>query len=154
MIVGLPCPIKDGRKIADGENVNNNGHGCQGCQCKNGTIVCKSVVCPVTKCDDGHFSIEDGDCCPICIKNLQCKKEAKSYSIGQKHFNRKAEYCETCTCNVTGTFTCKRETCPAPSCRQAFLIRSSCCPVCPSDIKCKDRQTGKICRMTEICVQK
>eukprot|EP00795_Rhopilema_esculentum_P016435 gene16435-7846_t len=146
---GLPCPIKDGRKIADGEDVNNNGHGCQGCQCKNGTIVCKSVVCPVTKCDDGHFSIEDGDCCPVCIRNLQCKKKAKSYSIGQKHFNRKAGYCETCTCNVTGTFTCKRETCPAPSCRRAFLISSSCCPVCPSDIKCKDRQTAMLYKAGE-----
>ena len=88
--------------------------------------------------------INDGDCCPVCVRQVSCRNplSGQSYDAGQTYFNRKQKYCEICTCNSTGGFLCARKTCPLLKCPNPIIIDSSCCPVCPSEIRCKHPKTG------------
>ena len=138
--------MQGGKKVPNGGDVNGNGNGCHGCKCNNGSITCKPTVCPSIDCNNGFLSIEDGDCCPTCIKYAKChdSKSGKMYKNREAFFNREKEYCETCTCNMTGKFSCSKEVCPKLDCKKPIYIGSSCCPVCASDIRCKNQKTGKI----------
>ena len=140
----MSCKTKDGTMVQSGAEVNSNGNGCQGCRCNNGSIACSPAVCPSLKCNKGFFSIQDGDCCPSCIKYAKChhSESGRRYKYGEKLFNREKGYCETCVCNMSGKLSCSKEICPKLDCKKPFFVQSSCCPVCASDIKCKDRQSG------------
>ena len=88
--------------------------------------------------------INDGDCCPVCVRKVSCRNplSGQSYDVGKTYFNRKPKYCDICTCNSTGGFLCARKTCPLLKCPNPMIIDSSCCPVCPSEIRCKHPKTG------------
>jgi len=148
---GMSCKTKDGTIVQNGAKVNSNGKGCQGCRCNNGSIACNPAVCSSLECNKGFLSIEDGDCCPSCAKFAKChhSESGKRYKYGEKLFNREKGYCETCMCSMSGKFSCSKEVCPKLDCKKPFFVESSCCPVCASDVKCKDRRSGMLYKAGE-----
>ena len=143
-ILGMPCIRKDHAKVPNGVEITDNGNGCHGCKCNNGSIVCNPTVCPSLECSNGFLAIEDGDCCPSCIKYSKCQhpQSGRTYKNREEFFYREKDYCETCSCNMTGKFSCSKEVCPKLDCKKGIYIESSCCPVCASDVRCKDHQSG------------
>ena len=136
--------MKDSNKVPNGADMTINGNGCHGCKCNNGTIVCQPTACPPLDCRNGFLAIEDGDCCPTCVRYAKChdSESGRNYKYGEEIFSRGKDYCKTCSCNMTGKFSCSKEVCPQLDCKNQIYIKSSCCPVCSSDIKCKHHRTG------------
>ncbi|XP_050392092.1 protein kinase C-binding protein NELL1 isoform X1 [Patella vulgata] len=120
---------------------------CTRCSCRNGSIHCGSVDCPLVKCSKPVY--RDGTCCPFCLTN--CYYSGQYFDHGQDF---KPRVCVNCTCD-NGKMICEQqdpeESCPKLNCPESerLQIQGECCPVCKGTNFCG---LGHNCHINATCV--
>ncbi|KAI8497804.1 hypothetical protein Bbelb_244560 [Branchiostoma belcheri] len=93
---------------------------CTTCTCKESTMVCSKMTCPVKLDCDEYEPRGEGTCCPVCkarepVEQYRtCETEGLTYQHGESFLD---DACTMCTC-TNGTVYCQIEVCD----------RSATCP--------------------------
>lgn len=97
--------------------------GCSQCKCERGEVTCGPRPCPEVKCK--HPVLEEGECCPKCLKNCYINK--KDYEHGEKQILG----CRNCSC-INGNMMCDMLQCPELKCppEQQMSVTDECCKFC------------------------
>ncbi|GAB1599713.1 kielin/chordin-like protein [Argonauta hians] len=98
----------------------NPDNPCEMCQCKEGSVQCKTKPCSPVSCT--HPS-KLHTCCPTCTS---CDFKGHEIKDKQKFANPLNE-CEICEC-INGNVVCIEKTCQPVNCNNPTTI--ACCPVC------------------------
>ncbi|XP_021709168.1 protein NEL isoform X2 [Aedes aegypti] len=111
--------------------------GCSQCKCERGEVTCGPRPCPEVKCK--HPVLEEGECCPKCLKNCYINK--KDYEHGEKQILG----CRNCSC-INGNMMCDMLQCPELKCppEQQMSVTDECCKFCqdtPHRRKVRRRRT-------------
>nr|XP_026695387.1 BMP-binding endothelial regulator protein isoform X2 [Ciona intestinalis] len=109
---------------------------CTSCVCKNGTVVCNRMSCPLNnRCKQTEQSFINGHCCSFCPDEIlnNCSIDGHKYEHGTR-WRRHGNPCVHCLCN-NGTISCLTETCslPAKKCPAGEVLESlpgKCCQSC------------------------
>ncbi|XP_067131538.1 extracellular matrix organizing protein FRAS1-like isoform X3 [Centruroides vittatus] len=104
---------------------------CENCRCRNGTVVCESVRCPVGNCLPGQIlSRRPDDCCRKCLPlEKSCIYDNILYENGEIWSTTN---CSKCQCRE-GVVICFIAECPATVCKEEQSLEflpSECCPIC------------------------
>ncbi|XP_071811068.1 uncharacterized protein [Apostichopus japonicus] len=100
---------------------------CLTCHCHDGIKACALAECPRPGCI--YTAVPDGQCCPVCVDELSCKFEGKTYSAHEQWRYLADEPCVTCRC-ARGETTCGIINCPSPPCNNPVIPQGECCPQC------------------------
>ncbi|XP_058832654.1 protein kinase C-binding protein NELL2-like isoform X2 [Topomyia yanbarensis] len=111
--------------------------GCSQCKCERGVVTCGPRPCPEVKCK--HPVLDEGECCPKCLKN--CYLNKKDYEHGEKQVLG----CRNCSC-IDGNMMCDMVECPELKCppEQQMSVTDECCKFCqdtPHRRKVRRRRT-------------
>lgn len=126
----VPC-LKNGIQHPSGSNWTVVP--CMTCHCYNGVTACTLSDCPRPRCS--NTALPEGTCCPVCIDDMPCKFEGKTYAAHQQWQYVDEEPCIKCSCR-RGETTCVMQECPRlDHCDNPVVPHGECCPQCP-DLRC------------------
>ncbi|XP_055537103.1 protein kinase C-binding protein NELL2-like isoform X2 [Wyeomyia smithii] len=111
--------------------------GCNQCKCERGVVTCGPRPCPEVTCK--HPVLDEGECCPKCLKNCYINK--KDFEHGEKQILG----CRNCSC-IDGNMMCDMLQCPELKCppEQQMSVTDECCKFCqdtPHRRKVRRRRT-------------
>ncbi|XP_041113770.1 kielin/chordin-like protein isoform X2 [Polyodon spathula] len=121
------CPSCDrcfykGFEFSNRQTFHSPSDPCQRCSCLHGNVVCTTVVCPQTTCNNPLT--KPGQCCPECPV---CSYFGKEYSEGV-HWPSSTNDCQECFC-VQGEVRCSEVRCDV-TCSYPSRLPGQCCPLC------------------------
>ncbi|RXM30472.1 Kielin/chordin-like protein [Acipenser ruthenus] len=121
------CPSCDrcfyeGFEFSNRQTFHSPSDPCQRCNCLHGNVVCTTVVCPQTTCNNPLT--KPGQCCPECPV---CSYFGKEYAVGV-HWPSSTNDCQECAC-VQGEVRCSEVRCDV-TCSYPSRLPGQCCPLC------------------------
>ncbi|KAK6488158.1 kielin/chordin-like protein isoform X1 [Huso huso] len=121
------CPSCDrcfyeGFEFSNRQTFHSPSDPCQRCSCLHGNVVCTTVVCPQTTCNNPLT--KPGQCCPECPV---CSYFGKEYAVGV-HWPSSTNDCQECAC-VQGEVRCSEVRCDV-TCSYPSRLPGQCCPLC------------------------
>nr|XP_033814726.1 kielin/chordin-like protein isoform X1 [Geotrypetes seraphini] len=105
------------RVYSDGQQFIDPDNPCQTCQCKDGTVQCSPIVCPMS-CSRPERKA--GQCCPKCP---DCLFEGRVFVDGEQ-FANPLNSCQVCGCS-NGQVACEDRDCSRALC--SYPLPGSCC---------------------------
>ncbi|XP_076063237.1 uncharacterized protein LOC143038124 [Oratosquilla oratoria] len=97
---------------------------CQECQCQNGTVTCRTKICPLLACEEPiHIP---GNCCPHCPLTRHCTHMNVTHDHGTV-FPDPQDECQECECHEARV-TCYPRQCPPYACPNP--AQRTCCSDC------------------------
>ncbi len=117
---------------------------CTKCICKDGIVLCHTIICPSNLCPIAVYNKNMTTCCPNCSMIDQIKipvqSTVKFWSCFDKNHNKKPHGsmwkendCLYCKC-INGESKCLNEQCTKTSCLQNIFKKGQCCPYCLDNI--------------------
>lgn len=142
----------EGKVFTDGTQWKAEHNPCWMCSCQRGKVVCDSIICPPTTCDNPLFL--QTECCPSChemIINVTVEEPVRGcYFEGDKKFHIAGSQwhpylppfgfstCAVCTCQPdTLTVECQKTSCPPLPCPEHKAVRIdplACCKTCKNEV--------------------
>ncbi|KAK3790015.1 hypothetical protein RRG08_016329 [Elysia crispata] len=118
------CPVCEGcvfrgRRYRNNQEITDTDS-CEVCQCQDGSVQCRALQCPPTRCL--HPAREN--CCPEC---RNCEFQGKMFMNGERFRGLDRDACEECQCS-NGNVRCQPVVCPAVTCTHP--VQGRCCAAC------------------------
>ncbi|XP_067139596.1 dorsal-ventral patterning protein Sog isoform X2 [Centruroides vittatus] len=142
----------EGKIFADGTQWKAEHNPCWMCSCQASKVVCDSVICPPTTCNNPVTL--PSECCPSCydanvngtaeeaIRGCYFEGDKKFHSAGSQWHPYIPPFgfstCAICTCQPdTLTVECQKTVCPPLSCPDHKAVRAdplACCKTCKNEV--------------------